>query len=75
MWENVVQMAAETGIWAVLFVWLFFKQMKDSKAREEKCQQMMEAFAEKLGMIADIKSDVEVIKSALSEEISSESVK
>ena len=67
MWENVIQMAAETGIWAVLFVWLFFKQMKESKAREEKCQQMMEAFSEKLGMISEIKTDVEDIKSVLTE--------
>ncbi len=65
MGEQIIQMATETGIWAVLFVWLFFKQIKESKAREEKYQQTIDSLAEKLKLIAEIKTDVEEIKSAL----------
>ena len=67
MWEDIIKMAAETGIWAVLFVWLFFRQQKDSKTREEKCQQMVDVLSERLGLIAEIKTDVEVIKSVVTE--------
>ena len=65
MWDNVLQMAAESGIWAALFVCLFFKQLKESKTREEKYQQTIDSLAEKLKMIAEIKTDVEEIKTAL----------
>ena len=67
MWEDILHMATETGIWAALFVWLFFKQIKESKTREEKYQQTIESLAEKLKLISEIKSDVEEIKSALTE--------
>ena len=32
MWNEIIQMAAESGIWAALFVCLFFKQLKESRA-------------------------------------------
>lgn len=65
MWENILQIATESGIWAVLFVVLFYKQMKESKTREEKYQETIESLADKLKMIADIKEDVTEIKNAL----------
>lgn len=65
MWENIIQTAAESGIWAVLFVVLFYKQIKESKTREEKYQSTIEALADKLKMIADIKEDIAEIKEAL----------
>ena len=65
MWENVLQMAMESGIWAVLFVVLFYKQIKESKTREEKYQTTIEALADKLKMIADIKDDIAAIKESL----------
>jgi len=60
--ENFLKMAGETGIWAALFVSLFFIQIKDSKTRETKYQQTIDALAEKLKMVADIKQDIEDIK-------------
>ena len=65
MWENIIQIAAESGIWAVLFVVLFYKQIKESKTREEKYQATIETLADKLKLVAEIKSDVTDIKSAL----------
>ncbi len=65
MWDKVMSAAAESGIWAVLFVVLFFIQIKDSKTRETNYQSTIDALAEKLKMIADIKSDIETIKNKL----------
>lgn len=65
MWENIFQMATESGIWAILFVCLFFIQIKDSKTREEKYQTTIDALAEKLKLISDIKLSIEEIKDKL----------
>ena len=65
MWEKILEIATESGIWAVLFVVLFYKQIKESKTREEKYQQTIENLADKLKMVAEIKEDVSEIKNAL----------
>lgn len=61
MWEQVYQLAANSGIWALLFVTLFFIQLKESKVREEKYQSTIDSLAEKLGIVGDIKDDVKII--------------
>ena len=66
MWENILQMATEYGIWAALFVLLFVKQLKESTTREEKYQATIESLADKLKMIAEIKTDIEAIRESLS---------
>ena len=66
MWESILQMATEYGIWAALFVLLFFKQLKESKTREEKYQATIDNLADKLKMIAEIKTDIEAIRESLS---------
>ncbi len=66
MWESILQMTTEYGIWAALFVLLFFKQLKESKAREENYQATIDSLAEKLKMIAEIKTDIEAIRESLS---------
>ena len=65
MWESIFEAATQYGIWAVLFVSLFCIQIKDSKAREEKYQNTIDALAEKLKLITDIKSDIEEINNKL----------
>lgn len=62
MWEKIFEMATNSGIWAVLFVSLFFIQLKDSKTREEKYQQTVESLADKLKVVLEIKEDIEGIK-------------
>lgn len=74
MWENIIQMATESGIWAILFVCLFFIQIKDSKTREEKYQTTIDALAEKLKLIADIKVSIEEIKDKLTGKTASSAV-
>lgn len=72
MWENIIQMATESGIWAILFVCLFIIQIKDSKTREEKYQTTIDALAEKLKLISDIKVSIEEIKDKLTGKTSSD---
>lgn len=59
MWQTVFDAASQSGIWAILFVCLFFIQIKDSKTREGKYQETIDALAEKLKMIAEIKKSVD----------------
>lgn len=61
MWEQIYQLAANSGIWALLFVTLFFIQLKESKTREDKYQSTIDSLAEKLGIVGDIKDDVKAI--------------
>lgn len=66
MWENIVEMATESGIWATMFIVLFYKQIKESKTREESYQSTIDKLADKLQMIAEIKTDIQEIKDVLS---------
>lgn len=65
MWEQIWETALNSGLWAMLFVGLFITQMKDSKAREEKYQQLVDSLAEKLKIVEVIKTDIELIKDEL----------
>ncbi|HHT83083.1 MAG TPA: hypothetical protein GXZ92_01295 [Clostridiales bacterium] len=67
MWETIWNMATKSGIWAMLFVSLFFIQLKDSKNRETKYQQTIESLADKLKVVMEIKESVEDIKEMFGE--------
>lgn len=67
--ESIIEMAAQTGIWAVLFVFLFFYQIKDSKAREEKYQSTIEQLATSLEIVAEIHEKVQEIKQSITQRI------
>lgn len=62
MWEKIFEIASESGIWAILFVCLFFIQIKDGKSRETKYQETIDRLAEKLKIIAEIKAGVDEIR-------------
>ena len=62
MWEQIWETALNSGLWAMLFVGLFITQMKDSKAREEKYQALVDSLAEKLKIVEVIKEDIDIIK-------------
>ena len=65
MWETIWEQALNSGLWAMLFVGLFITQMRDSKAREEKYQALVDSLAEKLKIVEVIKEDIDVIKNEL----------
>lgn len=47
---------------AALFVWLLIDTNKKNQAREEKYQGTIDKLAENIGVIQDVKDDVEEIK-------------
>lgn len=65
MWEQIWETAINSGLWAMLFVGLFITQMKDSKAREEKYQALVDNLADKLKIVEEIREDITVIKDKL----------
>lgn len=64
--QEIIKMALSYGIFGVLFVYLFFYMLKDSKAREVKYQDIIDKLTEKFGVIEDIKTDVDFIKEKIS---------
>ncbi len=65
MWTQIWETALNSGLWAMLFVALFFIQIKDSKTREEKYQALIDSLAQKFELVEVIKGDVDEIKDLL----------
>ncbi len=65
IWQTIWETALNSGLWAMLFVGLFITQMRDSKAREEKYQNLVDNLAEKLKVINTIKEDIDEIKTII----------
>lgn len=62
MWQNVFDLAIKNGLWAVLFLGLLIFVLKDSKQRENKYQQTIKDLTEHLGVVHEIKKEVEEVK-------------
>ena len=62
MWEQILEAAANSGLWAMLFVTLFVIQLKDSKEREGKYQETIASLGDKLKVVAEIKATVDTIR-------------
>jgi len=66
MENEVIKMAMQTGIFASLFVYLFFYMLKDSKGREVKYQQLLDKLTDRFSIMDTIKNDVDFIKDKIS---------
>ncbi len=64
-WKEVISIVVSNGVFAVLFVLLFFYQLKDSRNREEKYQQTIEQLTTHLQILEDVKEDLTDIKEIL----------
>ena len=62
MWEQIVNLAIQNGLFAVLFLGLLIYQLKDSSKREKKYQQTIETLNKHLDVVEDIEKNVEEIK-------------
>ncbi len=62
MWQNIFDLAIKNGLWAVLFLGLLIFVLKDSKQRENKYQQTIKDLTEHLGVVNEIKEEVEQVK-------------
>lgn len=55
-------MVISQGAFAVLFVWLFMDTRKENKEREGKYQETINKLADKIGVVEEIREDVQAIK-------------
>ena len=62
MWEEIFNLAISNGIWSALFVGLLIFQLKDSGKRERKYQETIKELSEHLGVVNDIKEEVQEMK-------------
>ena len=58
MYEEIIQLAIKNGLWAVLFIVLFFYILRDAARREKKYQNTIEKLNEHLKTVNDIKKEV-----------------
>lgn len=68
LWEEIISIVVSNGVFAVLFVWLFWYQLKDSSKRETKYQQTIEQLTKHLEVLEDVKQDIKDIKDYLKNE-------
>ena len=64
-WSELVKIVVSNGIFAILFVYLFFYQLKDSEKREDAYRKTIDELASHLTVIDEVKEEVETIKSYL----------
>ncbi|SMC17103.1 BhlA holin family protein [Clostridium acidisoli DSM 12555] len=69
MENEVLKMAMQQGMWAVLFVVLLFyvlkeQEKRDKKAeeREGKYQEIINKLTDKFSILEDVKKDIEEVK-------------
>lgn len=62
MWQDILDLAIKNGLWAVLFLGLLIFVLKDSKQREKKYQDTIKDLTEHLGVVREIKKEVEEVK-------------
>lgn len=65
MWEKIVNLAIQNGLFAVLFLGLLIYILKDSSKREKKYQQTIESLNRNLNIVEDIEKDVKEIRQNL----------
>lgn len=63
--EDFVQIIVSNGVFACLFVWLLFYQLKDSSTREKKYIEIINKLSTQLETIEDVKDDIKEIKNKL----------
>jgi len=65
MWEEIVNLAIQNGLFAVLFLGLLIYSLRDSNKREKKYQQTIESLNKHLDIVEDIEKNVNEIKQNL----------
>lgn len=65
IFDDIMSLAVSNGIFAVLFVFLLFYQLKDSAKREKKYQDTISVLSKHLEIIGDVKQDVYEIKNVI----------
>ena len=60
---SILEVALQQGIWAALYIYLFFRMLKENASREEKYQGMIDTLSGNiLKGIGDIQNQLDNIK-------------
>ena len=65
-WTELVKIIVSNGIFAMLFVFLFFYQLKDSAKREESYKQTIESLTDHLDVLEQVRDELRELKSLVS---------
>jgi len=64
-WNDIISIVISNGVFAILFVWLFWYQLRDSSRREVKYQQTIEQLSSHLKILENVQQDLTEIKDLL----------
>lgn len=67
MWEKIVDLAIQYGLFAVLFLGLLIYNLKDSSKREKKYQETIEKLNNNLSSALEVKEDIEEVDNNVKE--------
>ena len=67
MWEQILDLALNNGLWAVLFLALLIYQLKDSRTREQKYQETITELNKTLNKVNKIDENVSILTESFSE--------
>ncbi len=65
IWNDIVSIIISNGVFAILFVFLFCYQLKDSAKREVKYQETIEQLANDLQILKDVREELTEIMDTL----------
>lgn len=63
--DEIINIIISNGIFAALFVWLLFYQLRDSAKREEKYISTIEKLSKHLDIVEELQEDITEIKETL----------
>lgn len=61
-WSELVKIVVSNGVFAMLFVFLFIYQLRDSSKREEEYRDTIDNLVKHLEIIEDVKEEVGELK-------------
>lgn len=64
-WSELVKVVISNGIFAILFVYLLFYQLKDSQKREQAYRKTIEELSTHLIIIEKVRDEVNELKNML----------
>ena len=63
--QTIIEVALQQGIWAALYIYLFFRMLKENAAREEKYQAMIDHLSNDIAKgIEDIQDRLDSLASS-----------
>ena len=67
MWEEILNLALNNGLWAVLFLGLLIYQLRDSRTREQKYQETIYELNKTLNKVNVIDENVSMLADGFDE--------